>query len=51
MTIDENDRIVDTYDDQYVVKTDHNQNYVDISSFGLKNAPDTSSNNEWREGG
>ena len=43
----ENDKIVDTYDNQSEVETDNNHTYVDISEFGLENASDPSSTNEW----
>ena len=29
--------------------TDHNNNYADIFSFWMENAPDPSSTNEWEE--
>ena len=49
MNIDDNDKIVDIYYDQSEVETYHNHNYVDISEFGLENAPDPYYNNR-REG-
>ena len=45
----ENDKIVDTYDNQSEVETDNNHTYTEISEFGLKNAPYPPSTNEWEE--
>ena len=47
MKSDENDTIKDTDNNKSEVETDNNHTYVDISEFGLENASDPSSTNEW----
>ena len=47
MTNDENDKIVDTYNNQSEVERYQNNNYVVISSFVLDNVPDPSYTSEW----
>ena len=49
ITSDDNDTILDTYDDQFEVEIYQNHNYVEILRFGLGYAPYPSSNNEWEE--
>ena len=47
MTSYDNDKILDTYEENSELATDHNHKYVDIQTFGLENAPYLYYTNEW----